>query len=165
MCINAFDSIKFFLKDLASQYHTKAPNDVRRVMQTVVTALMSNFDATSHHYLASHLELDRSWLASGKARAMTFYEEGLIDSIAESHEAKHRNRIPDLWRTFAHDHWLGNCRAGEKMRDKLRNPKDRSDKELYTVHFRENTISELHKACVKAGSKKWPYQDPEDFLV
>ena len=51
------------------------------------------------------------------------------------------------------------------MRDKLRNPKDRSDKELYTVHFREHTIKELHTECQREGLEKWPVQDPEDFLV
>jgi hypothetical protein len=167
MCIGVFNSIKSFLQELSSQYNTKAPNDVRRVMQTVVTALMSNFDKTSHCYLASHLELDHSWLPAGKARALTFYEEGLIDSIAESREARHNHRIPDIWKRFAHGHWLANCRAGEKMRDKLRNPKDRSDKELYTIHYRENTIVELHEDCLKEGLNKWPVLGitPDDFLV
>ena len=50
------------------------------MMQTIVTAIMSHFDASSRRYLAEKLELDRSWLAAGKARAMRFYEEGLLDT-------------------------------------------------------------------------------------
>ena len=91
MCVNVFQSIKSFLNGLSSRYNTKAPNGVRRIMQTVVTALMSHFDATSQRYLADKLELDRSWLSAGKARAMSFYEEGLLDCIAESHQSAHKN--------------------------------------------------------------------------
>ena len=89
LCIGVFESIKDFLHDLSSRYKTKAPNDVRHVIQTIVTAIMSHFDASSQRYLAEKLEVDRSWLAAGKARAMSFYEEGLLDSIAETHEAQH----------------------------------------------------------------------------
>ena len=165
MCIGVFRSIKTFLNDLQQQYNTKAPNDVRRVMQTVVTAFMSHFDSTSHRYLAEKLQLDRSWLAAGKVRALSFYEEGLMDCIAESRESLHKNRIPGVWRRYCHDHWLASCRAGEKMRDKLRNPKDRSAKELYTIHFREHPIHEMHKDCVQQGVEKWPIYDPDDFLI
>ena len=159
MCMNVFDSLKGFLSDLSSRYRTKAPNDVRHVMQTVVTAIMAHFDSTSQRYLAKKLQIDRAWLSNGKARALSFYEEDLLDSIAESHEVGHSNRIPNRWRQYCHDHWLANCRAGEKMRDKLRNPKDRSDEELCTIHFRENPISDLHKDCVKQGEEKWPERE------
>jgi hypothetical protein len=74
MCTGVFESLKMFLNDLQAQYKTKAPNDIRRVMQTVVTAIMSHFDNTSQRYLVSKLELDRSWLTAGKARALSFYE-------------------------------------------------------------------------------------------
>ena len=158
-------TVKSFLHELSSRYKTKAPNDVRHVMQTVITALMSHFDVTSHRYLARKLDIDRKWLVDGAARALTFYEEGLLDSIAESREAEHNHRIPNVWRQFCHDHWLANCRAGEKMRDKLRNPKDRGDKELYTIHYRENPIGELYKDCVKHGEAKWPPLNQSDFLV
>ena len=165
MCINVFQSIKTFLHDLSARYKTKAPKDVKRVMQTVVTALMSHFDGSSQRYLAEQLGLDRSWLTAGKARALSFYEEGLLDCVAEEHQAKHKNRIPGVWRGFCHDHWLASCRAGEKMRDKLRNPKDRSDKELYTIHYREQPIHELYKDCVEQGLEKWSAQDAADFLA
>ena len=46
------------------------------------------------------------------------------------------------------------------MRDKLRNPNDRSDEEVYTIHYRETTISTLHKDCVEQGTEKWPKMDP-----
>jgi hypothetical protein len=84
MCVGVFESVKSFLHELSSRYKTKAPNDVRHVMQTVITALMSHFDVTSHRYLARKLDIDRKWLVDGAARALTFYEEGLLDSIAES---------------------------------------------------------------------------------
>ena len=45
------------------------------------------------------------------------------------------------------------------MRDKLRNPADHSDKELYTIHYRENTISDLYARCVKEGEEKWPLRE------
>ena len=160
MCVGVFESLKDFLNELSSRYKTKAPNDVRHVMQTIVTAIMAHFDSSSQQYLATKLEINKAWLSGGKARALTFHEEGLLDSIAESREAEHHsNRIPNRWRQYCHDHWLANCRAGEKMRDKLRNPADRSDKELYTVHFRENTISDLHKRCLKEGGEKWPERE------
>ena len=174
VCVAVFESIKDFLGDLSSRYKTKAPNDVRHIMQTIVTAIMSHFDASSQRYLAEKLELDRSWLAAGKARAMSFYEEGLLDSIAETHEAEHSQRIPNIWRQHCHDHWLAKCRAGEKMRDKLRNPKDQSDEELYTIHYRETTIKDLYKDCVEQGEAKWPPKEasiddfdgasPEDYF-
>ena len=52
------------------------------------------------------------------------------------------------------------------MRDKLRNPKDRSDPELYTIHFRERLISDLYEDCVSKGQADWPAlsSDSDDDL-
>ena len=44
MCVGVCESLKDFLNELSSRYKTKAPNDVRHVMQTIVTAIMAHFD-------------------------------------------------------------------------------------------------------------------------
>ena len=162
LCVQTFESLKQFLKDLQGTYKTKAPSGVKSIMQTVVTAVMSNFDPDLQSYLAQHLDLNSQWLDNGKVRAMTFYEEGLIDQIADTAQKLRKDRIPALWRYFCRQHWIDNCRPGEKMRDKLKNPKDRSDKEVYTIHFREKLIKDLYTDCLVKGKEKWPVLDPND---
>ena len=75
--------------------------------------------------------------------------------LKESTKKLRKDRIPALWRYFCRQHWLDNCRPGEKMRDKLKNPKDRSDKEVYTIHFREKLIKDLYTDCLVKGKEKW----------
>ena len=100
MCVGVFESLQGFLKDLQDQYTTKAPAQVKSIMQTVVTAIMADYDATSQRYLAEKLELNRDWLVNGEARAATFYEEGLLDQIADVGQAPKSDRIPDVWKRF-----------------------------------------------------------------
>jgi hypothetical protein len=87
---------------------------------------------------------------------MTFYEEGLLDSIAETRCALRSDRVPEVWRAFCRDYWFQHCRPGEKMRDKMRNPKDRSDLELYDIYFRERLIQDLYSGCMEEGLEAWP---------
>jgi hypothetical protein len=74
MCVGVFESLQGFLKDLQAQYTTKAPSKVKAIMQTIVTAIMADYDATSQRYLAQHLELSTDWLVDGEARAATLYD-------------------------------------------------------------------------------------------
>ena len=162
MCQGIFKSLKQFLGDLTDTYKTRPTNQVRQIMQTVVTAMMADCDHSSQRYLAEQLEIDRHWLRDGKARAMTFHEEGLLDQIADTRGAERNDKLPQLWRNFCRDYWFRHCRPGEKMRDKMRHPKDRSDPELYDIYYRERMIADLYKGCSKDGLVEHPVQPIED---
>ena len=79
-----------------------------------------------------------------------------MDQIADVGQAPPSSAMPAQWKQFCRQHWVDSCRPGEKMRDELRNPKDRSDKEVYTIHFRERLIKDLHHDCVHKGKCEWP---------
>ena len=54
-----------------------------------------------------------------------------------------------------HQQWLDNCRESERMRDELRNPKDRSDPQTYRVHFQEDRTVDLLDRVFEAGNREY----------
>ena len=61
---------------------------------------------------------------------------------------------PQDWLEFARTFWLSSCRASEKAKDSIRDPKNRSDKTAYRIHWKEDNIRTLWLKCIAAGKQE-----------
>jgi len=61
---------------------------------------------------------------------------------------------PQGWLRFARTFWLSACRASEKAKDSVRDPKNRADKTTYRIHWKEENIRSLWLKCIAAGKQE-----------
>lgn len=63
--------------------------------------------------------------------------------------------MPDEWIDFAIDIWKTETRRSERAKDSVRNPRDKTDKKLYRVHWLEVRIGDIHELIVREGRRKF----------
>ena len=88
------------------------------------------------------------------------YEAGERDAVFDQTEAaSHLYAHAD----FVAQQWLEHTRESERMTDELKNPKDRSDPQLYRVHFQEDRTEDILDRIFETGVQKFGVHGPQGF--
>ena len=75
--------------------------------------------------------------------------------LTELRGAMRKDKIKQDWVDFAIGVWADNTRKSERKRDSIRNPKNKSDKTLYRIHWLEMRRSDMASLMLKLGKEKF----------
>ena len=147
-------NLKVFFHELRRKYHGRFPNMVRAIQQGVCSAIVTATPRGSLGKIAQVTGASHSHLRAAYNRWHDWMLDD-VDDLVELRGAVRSDKTPKEWVDHAIQRWYSCCVKSPRTRDSVRNPKDRKDKELYRVYFKEVPTFIIHEDIVKTGKEKF----------
>lgn len=148
------NSLKAFFSTLRDRYEGRFPNHVRAAQQAVCAAVANAVPTRKLHVVSAELGVSIERLSEGR-KHWTEWVSGDRESIADLRGNMRSDGMDDKWIEFAIDVWKTSTRRSERAKDSVRNPNDKSDKQLYRIHWLEVRIRDIHEHIVREGKRKF----------
>ena len=139
--------LRYALAQLKLHHSGRYTHDARVFQQSILGAASCQLPSNSMTAAARLLDTDVDGLRLARSR-WDSYEAGERDTLFDKAETASR---PYPYAQFVSPKRLENTRESERMRDELKNPKDRSDPTLYRVHFQEDRTDDILDRIFEAG--------------
>ena len=133
------NSLKAFFETLQDKYLGRFPNHVRAAQQAVCAAIANAAPPRKLHVISEELGVSVERLSEGR-KHWSDWVAGGRESLMDLRGKIRSDSMDEAWIEFAIGIWKDNTRRSERAKDSLRNPRDRSDKTLYRVHWLEVRI-------------------------
>ena len=134
-------------------------HDDRVAQQSLLSAASCKLPINSIAAAARLLDTSERGISRAVSR-WNEYEAGERDAVFDQTEAaSHLYAHAD----FVAQQWLEHTRESERMTDELKNPKDRSDPQLYRVHFQEDRTEDILDRIFETGVQKFGVHGPQGF--
>ena len=96
---------------------------------------------------------NRQQLSAAKER-FDLWLDGDVEALYDARGKIREDSTPVEWLDFGKRYWLSQCRASEKAKDSIRDPKNRADKSRYRIHWKEDNVDVLYQKCLPAGKEE-----------
>ena len=126
----------------------------RQTLQTMVSAATNQVPDGLRAATSRLLDIRLHSLSSFRDLWANF-EIGDAHTPCIQKEKSGRATYPVAYRDFVLSQWYELTRRSERMKDEVRNPRDKSDKKNYRVHFREDSYGTMLKLMQAAGRNKF----------
>ena len=144
------NSLKAFFEKIQDRFNGRYPNQIRAAQQAVCAAIGNKVPPRKLSVVADAVGVPVQQLALGR-KHWSEWCNGDTDTIMELRGKVRSDAMNEEWISFAVSVRTDNTRRSERAKDSLRNPRDKSDKVLYRVHWLEVRIGDIHDLILKEG--------------
>jgi hypothetical protein len=146
-------SLSAFFSQIQSENKGRYNVQTRSAYINVAAAVASNLSENEIATVAGKLGISSSALIKGKKSWQRWLSDP--DGFFILHTKSSKNKMPEEYIEFVVDMWQTLTRSSERAKDTIRNPKHRSDKTMYRIHWQEDTNEEILEQVISAGKEKF----------